>query len=153
MFTLRFRFGGFSLLFAALFVFMFLASTAHAAPSCPPPTKYCPSSRGCIQPDDLCLLEPVPGGATVIRAADTGGLGALRTYINEGMWQWVFGLGVAVAVLNGTAGGLMIVLSNGDSTMIDKGKTRFIWSGVGLIMLLLTGVILEFINPLGFDNI
>lgn len=74
-------------------------------------------------------------------------------YINTGLWQWAFMMGVAIAVLNGTIGGLQIVMSNGDSGKVDAGKTRFISSTIGLVMLLLSGVILEFINPIGFDAI
>ena len=50
------------------------------------------------------------------------------------------------------AGGLQIVISNGDSGAIDAGKKRFMHSTIGLILLLLAGVILEFINPIGFVN-
>ncbi len=80
-------------------------------------------------------------------------MGAFRQYVNSGVWQWAFGMGIAIAVLNGTIGGLEIVLSNGDSGKVEAGKSRFFWSAMGLVLLLLSGVILEFINPLGFMNI
>ncbi len=61
-------------------------------------------------------------------------------------------MGVAIAVLNGVIGGFQIVMSNGDSGKVDAGKTRFISSAIGLVVLLLSGVILNFINPSGFTT-
>lgn len=108
-----------------------------------------PCGSNCISERDLCILEPVPGGPSSL---SPGGppLQIFFDYINMGLWQWAFMMGVAIAVLNGAAGGLQIVMSNGDSSKVDAGKTRFLSSTLGLIMLLLAGVILEFINPIGF---
>jgi hypothetical protein len=111
-----------------------------------------PCNGRCIPETSLCILEPVPGGIDEIPAEGIGFASTLFYYINNGVWQWAFGIGIAIAVLNGAIGGLQIVLSNGDSGKIDAGKTRFISSAIGLIVLLLTGAILEFINPLGFIN-
>ncbi len=108
----------------------------------------------CPDPNDLEILEPPPGGGpTCISAASIGNLGAFIAYVNNGLWFWAFGMGIAIAVLNGVIGGLTIVLSNGDSSKIEAGKTRFMWSTIGLIVLLLSGVILQFINPRGFRNV
>lgn len=107
----------------------------------------------CIDPNDLCLIEPIDPDKPVIDGDDPNNfLDVFKEYVNDQVWQWVFAAGVAIALLNGTIGGLQIVLSNGDSGKIDAGKTRFISSAIGLIILLLTGVILEFINPIGFQN-
>ncbi len=107
----------------------------------------------CISERDLCILEPLPGQPNNIPASATSGMGAFFYYVNSGVWQWAFRSGIAIAILNGTFGGLEIVLSNGDSGKIEAGKSRFLWSTGGLIILLLAGVILEFINPAGFVNI
>ncbi len=107
----------------------------------------------CPDPNDLEILEPLPGGPTCIPASSIGNLGAVLAYVNNGVWFWAFSMGVAIAVLNGVIGGLTIVLSNGDSGKIEAGKTRFMWSAIGLIILLLSGVILAFINPRGFRNV
>jgi hypothetical protein len=106
----------------------------------------------CISEKDLCILEPVPGGPSVVTPGGAP-LAIFFNYINSGVWQWAYMMGVAIAVLNGTIGGLQIVMSNGDSGKVENGKSRFIASTVGLVMLLLAGVILEFINPIGFDAI
>lgn len=110
----------------------------------------------CISERDLCILEPIPGSGiagSCISASETANLGAFLKYVNSGVWTWAFSIGIALAVLNGTIGSLQIVLSGGDSGKVEAGKTRFIWSAVGLILLLLSGVILQFLNPKGFVNL
>ncbi len=104
------------------------------------------------QNNDLILLEPVPGGPTSISADQTANMGAFFIYVNKGIWPWAFGVGVGIAVLNCTVGGLQIVMSNGDSGEVEKGKTRFMWATLGLLMLFLAGTILSFINPQGFAS-
>ncbi len=133
------------LIVAALILFV---QTAHAA--CPVNQQPCGSL--CIDERQLCILEPVPGGRQVVNPGGAP-LQIFFDYINTGLWQWAFMMGVAIAILNGTIGGLRIVMSNGDSGKVDAGKTQFISSTIGLVMLLLSGVILEFINPIGFDAI
>jgi hypothetical protein len=106
----------------------------------------------CIGANDLCILEPLPGGVSVITAEDLqgGGISVFFYYVNNGVWQWAFSIGVAIAVLQGTVAGFQIVTSNGDSGKIGAAKERFLWATFGLLVLLLSGVILNFINPLGF---
>ena len=122
-------------------------------PPAPPPVPLLQAK--CIPEEDLCILEPIPGmgSVTSIAAGDLTGGGAFFRYLNGAVFEWIYGIGIAMSVLNGTFGGLLIVLSNGDSGKIDAGKTRMIWSTIGLMLLLLAGVLLQFINPLGFQNI
>ncbi len=123
-----------------------LASVALAA--CPPDKQPC--NNQCIDERALCILEPLPGGPSFI---PPGGIG-LQTffyYVNNGVWQWAFRMGVAIAVLNGVVGGFQMVMSNGDSSKMDAGKKRFIGSAMGLILLLLSATILQFLNPIGFQ--
>lgn len=107
----------------------------------------------CIPMDWLCILEPWPGmpGAIPPQTAATP-LGPLLYYVNSGVWQWAFRTGVALAVLNGVYAGFTIIRSNGDSGKVDEGKTRFLWSALGLGMLLLAGAILSFLNPFAFQS-
>jgi hypothetical protein len=135
-------------MFAICSVLSTMASPAHAA--CSSGQQWCPSAGGCIPLTDLCILEPVPGGTTHISAGDVANLGAFLIYVNGGVWQWALMIGVAIAVLNGTIAGFMIVTSNGDSARIGEAKTKFMWSAIGLLILLLAGIILNFINPIGF---
>lgn len=126
---------------------VFGVTTVHAI--CP--VNQQPCNGGCISEQDLCILEPLPGGVTSIPSGGSP-LAPFFYYVNLGVWQWAFYMGVAIAILNGTAGGFQIVLSNGDSGKVDLGKKRFIGSAIGLIILLLSGVILEFLNPCGFTT-
>lgn len=134
-----------------------LGGNVHAATlSAGCPVNEQPCNGRCIPETSLCILEPLPNpGGVVTDEIPAGGppLSAFFRYINTGVWQWAFKIGVAIAVLNGTIGGFQIVLSNGDSGKVDLGKKRFLGSAIGLIILLLSGVILEFLNPLGFDAI
>lgn len=99
-------------------------------------------------------MEPFPGMPDYFTPAQTAGpLGAFYAYINTGVWKWAFRIAVAFAVFNGVGGGFDIVLSNGESGKIDAGKQKLIWSGIGLIILLLSGALLEFFNPVGFQSL
>ncbi len=145
----------FLLVLALHVVIAVLVPATPVLAACPVDQQPCPAAPGgCISERDLCILEPLPfpGSPTFI---PSGGkpMSAFFTYLNQGVWQWVFMIGVAIAVLNGVIGGLQIVMSNGDSGKVDAGKSRFLSSTIGLLMLLLSGVILEFINPVGFDAI
>ncbi len=123
----------------------------EAAPVCA--VKQQPCHDQCIPESHLCILEPWPGmPISMPPSVVERPLGPFLYYINAGVWPWIFKMGVAVAVLNGVFGGFQIVMSNGDSGKIDEGKNRFIWSAVGLIMLLLSGTILHFLNPVGFSS-
>ena len=141
--------------FAVAISLLSAIGSVHAAPCANPGQQHCPSPSDpnrCISEQDLCILEPIPGGIDVIPASETAGLGAFLRYVNGGLWNWAFSVGVGIAVLNGTIGGLMIVLSNGDSGKVEAGKSRFFWSAMGLVLLLLSGVALQFLNPIGFKN-
>lgn len=113
------------------------------------PADQQPCNGRCIPETSICILEPLPGGTDEIPSSSIG-LGAFLMYVNTGVWQIIFRMGVAIAVLNGVIGGFQIVLSNDDSGKVDAGKNRFIGSAIGLIILLLTGTILAFLNPVGF---
>lgn len=111
--------------------------------------KYCASTNGCIPVNEICLLEPPPGGGgSVVSGAN---MAAFFNYVNGGIWQWAFMIGVGIAVLHGTIAGFQIILSNGDSSQIAAGRQRFMYAAIGLALLLLSGVILKFLNPAGFD--
>ena len=112
-----------------------------------------PCNGRCISEQSICILEPLPGGIDEITASQTGNLGAFYRYLNGGVWRWAFGVGIGAAVSAGVFAGLQIVLSNGDSGKIEAGKNRFLWAIVGLLILLLAGVLLHFINPIGFQNV
>ncbi len=139
------------ILLASLTIFFLLQASSLLA-ACPPGLQPC--NGACISETDLCILEPLPGASAQISSS---GFQVFLDYINgqngsPGVWQWAFRVGVAIAVLNGVFGGFQIVTSNGDSSGIDAGKKRFIGSAIGLAILFLSGVILNFINPYGFGT-
>ena len=135
--------------FLGMSVAFLLATTAYACSD--PAMQDCHGN--CIPEDHLCILEPWPGmPISMPPAAASTPLGPFFYYINSGVWQWAFRMAVAVAILNGVYGGFTIARSNGDSGKVDEGKQRFLWSALGLLILLLAGVILTFINPLGFSE-
>ncbi|MEQ1849828.1 MAG: hypothetical protein ABL890_04525 [Candidatus Peribacteraceae bacterium] len=128
---------------------IFLMSVADVALACEVGEQMCHGE--CIPSTSICILEPFPGGVTEIPSGDVG-LKAFEYYINNGVWQLVYKIGVAATVFSGVLGGFQIIISNGDSSKIDEGKKRFIVSIYALIVLLLAGVILSFLNPVGFVN-
>ena len=135
---------------ALVFVFVLLMNIGEVFAACPDGLQPCACApSGCIPDTSLCILEPLPGGVCEIPSGSIG-LEAFGTYVNRGVWQWAFRIGVAIAVLNAVIAGFQITMSNGDSGKVDQGKTRFISSAIGLVILLLAGVILNFINPAGF---
>lgn len=112
-----------------------------------------PCHNDCIPESWICILEPWPGMPSSMPPEIAGSaLGPFLYYVNTGVWPWIFKGGIAIAIFNGVFGAFNIVTSNGDSGKIDEGKNRFLWSAIGLIILLLSGVILEFINPVGFSS-
>lgn len=132
-------------------LFLFFAGSVYAQCTDQNNPQFC--NGDCIPANHLCILEPWPGMPSSIDPQATGGaLGPFLYYVNSGVWQWAFKMGVAVAVLNGVFGGFQIVTSNGDSGKSEEGKQRFIWSAIGLIMLLLSSTILAFLNPVGFQS-
>jgi hypothetical protein len=135
---------------SALITLALQASTAFAQCA----SNLQPCNGSCIPETDLCILEPLPGASAQISSS---GFQVFLDYVNgtsgsPGLWEWAFRVGVAIAILNGVFAGFQIVLSNGDSGAVDAGKKRFMGSAIGLAMLLLSGVILHFINPYGFGT-
>ncbi|OGJ61104.1 hypothetical protein A3A67_04860 [Candidatus Peribacteria bacterium RIFCSPLOWO2_01_FULL_51_18] len=129
-------------------------TAATTQTTCKEGTRYCQPAGQCIGVNDLCILEPPPG-YNYTRQSPPGaawGLEAFNKYINGGVWTWVFAMGVAIAILNGVYAGFQIVMSNGDPGIIGQAKERFVWTTIGLIVLILTGVIMNFLNPYAFTN-
>jgi hypothetical protein len=128
---------------------LFLSVVSSVVYACNQDEQHC--NGRCIPSTSICILEPLPGGVDEIPSGGIG-LEAFYYYINNGVWQLVYKIGVASAVFSGVLGGFQIIISNGDSGKIDAGKNRFIASTIALIVLLLAGVILSFLNPVGFVN-
>lgn len=104
----------------------------------------------CIPVNCICILEPLPGGVKTICPNDTQPLEPFFLYVNKGLWEWAFGVGIAIAVLQGVVAGFQI--TTGGQAKMEAGKERFMWAVLGLLMLLFAGAILSFINPEGFEQ-
>jgi hypothetical protein len=103
-----------------------------------------------INETPLQLLQP-PDDATTQLPAQTG-VGMFFTYFNLA-WPWVVGSAAGVAVLQALVGGIQIMLSGGDSGKREEGKNRLLWALAGLLMIGLSGVILETLNPLFYVQV
>lgn len=124
---------------------------------------WCTTKHGglCVPEGSICLFEPPPGSPDVLdppQSDDPLYLFKLYTGIGSGdtigtttsLWGWAVGMGIGFAILNAIIGGFQIMASNGDQGKMAAGKDRFMWAVFGLILLMFAGVILEFINPVGF---
>lgn len=107
----------------------------------PPPPPPPPQQTG------IPLLEPIRGETMI--PTDQGGFGPFFYYWNL-FYPYVIGLGGAIAVLMGLIGGLEIMTAGGDQGKRSAGMNRFMMSVGGLILLLLSSLILNLLNPTFF---
>lgn len=130
-----------------------LAQQQQQQQQCPPGSNQYVCHGVCISNKDLCLLEPLLDfGPKFIPASSTMELGALAYYVNDaGIWEILFSLSAAIAVLQGIVAGFQIAY--GGQSSLDQAKSRFTWAVIGLLMLMLSGVMLNFINPIAFTPI
>lgn len=76
-------------------------------------------------------------------------LSAFFAYFNMS-WPWVIGVAAGIAVLQALVGGMQIMLSGSDAGARSAGKERLMWALAGLLLIGLSGMILEILNPLFF---
>jgi hypothetical protein len=95
------------------------------------------------------LLQPLDDTTTSIQVTNGQPFEAFRKFFDIS-WPWIIGCAAGIAVLWALVGGIQIMLSGSDSGMRDSGKEKFISALVGLLLIGLSGLILEIINPIGF---
>jgi hypothetical protein len=103
-----------------------------------------------IPPANLPLLQPLDdntGFLTTMNANDA--MEAFINYFNLS-WPWVIGTAAGIAVLQALVGGVQIMMSGSDSGARGEGKNRLMWALAGLLMIGLSGMFLEILNPLYF---
>ncbi len=103
-----------------------------------------------IPPANLPLLQPLDddtGFLTTNNANDA--LEAFMNYFNLS-WPWIVGTAAGIAVLQALVGGIQIMMSGADSGAREAGKSRLMWALAGLLMIGLSGMFLEILNPLYF---
>jgi hypothetical protein len=95
------------------------------------------------------LLEPI-GGVTEIPTAGQSGFGVFYAYFNL-LYPWAVGLMSAIAVLMGLWGGIQIMVSGSNESGRQEGVNRLMMSIGGLLLLLFSSTILNWLNPTFFQ--
>jgi hypothetical protein len=97
------------------------------------------------------LLAPLDDNPDPITTTSGRPFEALYAYF-ERSWPWIIGSAAGIAVLWAIFGGIEIMLSGSDSGMRDRGKDRFKNALAGLLLIGLSGLILQILNPIGFTQ-
>lgn len=93
------------------------------------------------------LLEPIPTPRGPFRTIPTGsGVSIIQQYV-VGIWSWLIGIGVGLALLRIVIGGIKIMNSGGNPGERTAAKDEIMWAIAGLLMLIMAGAILAAINP------
>jgi hypothetical protein len=124
---------------------LWMASFAPVFAQCPSNTQDC--NGACIPETALCILEPIPGMPNQFPASlASQPLGPFYAYINAA-WPFIVRIAIAIGVLNGVYGGFKVITSNGDSGALDAAKEKLLWTALGIVLFVLSGVLLNFLNP------
>jgi hypothetical protein len=94
------------------------------------------------------LMQPL-GSKTTLDPEP--GIGVFFTYFND-IWPYIIGIAAGIAVLQALVGGVQIMLS-ANGGMKEEGKSRIQWALAGLLLIGLSGAILEMINPIFFKQV
>lgn len=92
------------------------------------------------------LLEGINGTNTL---APQAGLGTFFQYVAL-LYPWVLGTAAGITLLYGLIGGVTIMMSGGDSGKEEEGKNKLRQAIMGLLLVIFSGVILNFLNPTFF---
>lgn len=95
----------------------------------------------------LNLLQPLDDSTRSLNAEP--GIDIFFTYFNLS-WPLIVGSAAGVGVLQALYGGIQIMLAGSDTGRLEEGKSRLLWALAGLLMIGLSGMILETLNPVFF---
>lgn len=99
-----------------------------------------------IKKANLPLIQPLDDRTRSLNTTNANdALEAFIKYFNIA-WPWVLGCAAGIAVLQALVGGMQIMLS-GSSNGSSAGKERIMWALAGLLLIGLSGLILEILNP------
>jgi len=104
------------------------------------------SSQSRYAPIDLAAPIPIEGGDKI----EASNKSYLFTYMVK-LYRFVLGIAGVAAVIEIIIAGFMIVLAAGDSGRVEEGKKRIIQTLEGIGILFTSAVILNTINPVGFN--
>jgi hypothetical protein len=79
-------------------------------------------------------------------------LGPFTAYLSAA-WPFIVRIAIAIGILNCMIGGFKIITSAGDSGALEEGKQKLLWTALGIVIFVLSGVILNFLNPTAFEVI
>ena len=97
------------------------------------------------------LLETLPDGTSSINVTTTCGAGlhpafcALNSYLQPFI-PFLVGISAGAAMLMIVLGGVQMIFGGGDQSKFDAGKKRIIASIIGLLLLVFSATILNFLN-------
>lgn len=94
----------------------------------------------------LMLLEGIGGTNSL---TPKPGLGTLFDYIGL-LYPWIVGTAAGVALFYGVWGGITIMFYAGNSQKEEDGKNMLRQAVMGLLLIIFSGVILNFLNPTFF---
>lgn len=99
----------------------------------------------------IWLLQPLDDQTMDITPTSGKPFKTLELYFNTS-WPWILTCAAGIAVLYAIVGGIQIMLSGSDSGMREQGKGRFMNALAGLLLIGLSGMILEILNPIFFTQ-
>ena len=103
-----------------------------------------PFGASVCPPNAITLLEPLPDGTKCLFPSSNP-FGALNAYLRP-MLSWMVGMAAGLSLLMVIIGGIQIIMADGDSGKIGEGKKRVTEAILGLLLLVLSGTILYFLN-------
>ena len=106
-----------------------------AGPSCPAGT--------------IKLLEPINGLGCM--PVGSGPLGSFYAYFGV-LYPWIVGTSAGMAILWGVIGGAEMILNAGEQGKYEEGKQKLMNSMIGLLIIIFSGMILNFLNPSFYLN-
>lgn len=111
----------------------------------PNPTPLVPQNH------PINLLAPLDDSTMSITTTNGQPFEAFKQYFAIA-WPWLIGIAAGIAVLWAIVGGIEIMLSGSDTGLRDRGKSRFLNALLGLLLIGLSGMILQILNPIGFTQ-
>lgn len=112
-----------------------------------PAMVFSAGKDGPCPPNTIKLLEPIDGNYCMTPSA--GPLGGFYKYFNS-LYGFVVGTAAGIAILWGIAGGASMILNAGDQGKYEEGKQWLINAMIGLLIVIFSAVILNFLNPNAF---
>lgn len=93
------------------------------------------------------LMQPLDDTTRYLQPPNGKPFETLQMYFKIS-WPWIIGCAAGIAVLQALIGGVQIMMSGSDSGARSAGKERLMWALAGLLLIGLSGMILQILNPI-----